>query len=96
MAPAGLVDYHSESVAVIDLSMWLGLNNSEAYHLNTPIVICSGRGVQIAFIASEVLQVETIQPSAIHLQELFNEGTHLLRLSLKLSSGIVLLLNMPY
>lgn len=91
----GLMDYHGKSVAVIDLGMWLGLNNSEAYHLNTPVIICGGGGAQIAFIASEVLQVETIQPGAIHLQALFSEGNTPFKASLKLSSGIVLLLNMP-
>lgn len=92
---AGLMDYHGESVAVVDLGMWLGLDNSETYHLSTPVIICGGEGVHIAFIASEVLQVETIQASAIHLQELFNEGSTPFKASLKLSSGIVLLLNMP-
>lgn len=91
---AGLMDYHGKSVAVVDLGMWLGLNNNEAYHLDTPVIICGGGGAQLALIVSEVLRVETIQPSAIHLQALFNEGSAPFQASLKLSSGIALLLNM--
>lgn len=92
---AGLMDYHGTSVAVVDLGMWLGLNNSEAYHLDTPVIICGGGGSQLAFIVSEVLRVEKIQSSAIHLQELFSEGSTPFKASLKLSSGIALLLDMP-
>lgn len=92
---AGLMDYHGKSVAVVDLGMWLGLNYNEAYHLDTPVIVCGGGGAQLALIVSEVLLVEMTQPSAIHLQALFNEGSTPFKASLKLSSGIVLLLDMP-
>lgn len=91
----GLMNYHGNSLVVVDLGMWLGLQSPEMYHLNTPLVICGDRSAQIAMVVNEVMQVEGVQPSAIHMQGLFKEGDAPFEASLSLDSGMALLLDMP-
>jgi chemotaxis signal transduction protein len=91
---AGLMNYHGQSIPVVDLSLWLGSNNDEIYSLHTPIVMCGDGYAQMAFIVNEVFQIEALQPVAVHLQELFDAGNTPFKASLKLDSGIALLLDM--
>ncbi len=92
---AGLMNYHGKSLAVVDLGMWLGLKSPAMYHLNTPLVVCGDRCAQIALVVDEVMQIERVQPSAIHMQGLFKEGGAPFEASLSLNAGIALLLDMP-
>lgn len=91
----GLMNYHGNSLVVVDLSMWLGLQSPAMYHLNTPLVVCGDSCAQIALVVDEVMQVEGVQPSAIHMRDLFKEGNAPFEASLSLDSGITLLLDMP-
>lgn len=91
----GLMNYHGNSLVVVDLSMWLGLQSPTKYHLNTPLVICGDRCPHIALVVDEVMQVEGVQSSAVHMQDLFKEGNAPFGASLSLDSGMVLLLDMP-
>ncbi|UJP06379.1 MAG: chemotaxis protein CheW [Nitrosomonas sp.] len=92
---AGLLDYYGKSLATIDLGIWLGLNNPEHYHLDTPIVVCGDGEARLAIIANEIMQIETVTSDAVHMQDMFREGRALFAASLKLNTGIVLLLDMP-
>lgn len=93
---AGLLDYYGKSLAVIDLGIWLGLDHPEPYHLDTSVVVCgTDRHAQLGLIVSEVNQVEPVRPDAIHMQGLFGKSEAPFTASLKLDSGITLLLDLP-
>lgn len=64
---AGLMDYGGESVAVVDLGLWLGMRDVEPYRLDTPIVLCSDGQVRVGFIVSSVAKVEEIPPDTVHV-----------------------------
>lgn len=92
---AGLMDFRGKGLAVVDLALWLGLSHAQPYDLDTPVIVCGNGVPQMAFIVNEIVRIETVKPEAVHMQGLFKAGAAPFEASLKLDSGIALLLDMP-
>ncbi len=90
----GIMDYRGNSLAVIDLGIWLGLGATESYYnLDTPIIVCGNGQTQVAFVVNEVMQVEMVTAEPIQVPNSFEESDAPLKASLNLSSGTFLLLD---
>ena len=89
----GFIDYRGKNLTVIDLGLWLGFKAKQTYNLDSPIIICGDGQAQVAFVVSEVMQVEMIKPEIIQTQDLLKEVNAPYKASLNLSSGEVLLLD---
>ncbi len=92
---AGLMDFRGKGLAVVDLGLWLGLNHAQPYDLDTPVIVCGNGEAHMAFIVDEIVRIEAVKPEAVHMQGLFKAGAAPFEASLKLNSGIALLLDMP-
>lgn len=92
----GLMDYRGKSIPVIDLSQWLGMKRTEPYNLDTPIIVCKNGQKKIAFIVSDVLQVEVIDPDSIKTENTFEESNAYFETSVNLKSHKVLLFDMKH
>jgi len=90
----GFIDHRGKNLTVIDLGSWLGFKAKQTYNLDTPIIVCGDGQAQVAFVVSEVMQVEMIKPEVVQAQDLFKETNSPYKASLNLSSGEVLLLDM--
>jgi len=93
---AGLMNYHGKSLPVVDPGLWLGLDAVENFNLNTPIIICSDRQHQIAFVVASVMAIEAVKPEAIQMQNAFSVNHSPFKASLNLDAGMVLLLDVEY
>lgn len=62
---AGLMNYHGQGIAVIDLGSWLGMGPMRPYSLETPVILCRLGAQRLAFIVSEVTGVERAPVDAI-------------------------------
>ena len=92
----GLMDYRGKSIPVIDLSLWLGMKPTEPYNLDTPIIICKNGQKQTAFVVSDVLQVEVIDPDSIKTKNTFEENNAHFEATVNLKSHKVLLIDMKH
>jgi len=93
---AGLMNYRGTSLAVVDLGLWLGLEATENFNLDTPIIICSNGKHRTAFVVTSVDTVEKVGPEAIQMQNTFVANQSPFKASLNLDSGMVLLLDVEY
>ena len=91
---AGLMNYRGESLAVVDLGIWLGMQDAQPYSLDTPIVLCREAGLRVAFVVSEAMQIEAAESAAVQMQAAFEQGEAAFTASLNLTSGLALLLDM--
>jgi purine-binding chemotaxis protein CheW len=91
----GLLDYHGESIPIVDLGMWLGQVNNTPYTLDTPMVLCSDGQHKVGFIVDQVLHVETISDATLQMVSTFEDASSPFLAALKLESGLSLLLDMP-
>lgn len=89
----GFIEYRGKNLAVVDLGLWLGFKAKQTYNLDTPIIVCGDGQALVAFVVSEVMQVEMIKPEVVQTQDLFKEENSPYKASLKLCSGEVLLLD---
>lgn len=91
---AGLMNYRGESLALVDLGIWLGLTVGEPYSLDTPIILCHDSQTRVGFVVSEVLQVVTALAGSVQMENIF-AGTALPFIAaLNSESGQTLLLDM--
>lgn len=76
-APAwmvGIMSYQGESVIVADLAERLAVRGEEAYTLNTPIVLCRVSRGLVGLIVSDVLGIESVEPSAVQMAGSLSHG----------------------
>lgn len=92
----GLMNYHGESIAVVDLGLWLGVENSESYTLDTPIVLCRNGDDRVGFVVDQVIQSESVEASTPQMQMTFEEAGSPFLAALNSETGLSLLLNMPF
>ncbi len=92
----GLIDYRGKSIPVIDLGLWLGMKPTEPYNLDTPIIVCKNGQKQTAFVVSDVLQVDMIDPNSIKTKNTFEEGNSHFEATVNLKSHKVLLFDMKH
>ncbi len=92
----GLMDYRGKSIPVIDLGLWLGMKSTESYNLDTPIIVCKNGQKQTAFVVSDVLQVEVIDPDSIKTKNTFEESNTHFEAAVNLKSHKVLLFDMKH
>lgn len=92
---AGIMNYHGEDIAVVDLGLWLLQDETEAYTLNTPIVLCGDGKHRVGFIVDRVLQAEGIGANTAQMQNIFKEANSSFLATLNSDTGVCLLLNMP-
>lgn len=71
---AGLLNYHGESVCVVDLAIWLGTAGCQRYHVDTPMLICRSGQTAVAFIVNEVIGVKQHVGDATHLHDQLQHG----------------------
>ena len=53
----GMINYAGKSVPVIDLAIRLGLNRSQSYSLDTPIILCSAGIHQTGMIVDKIISL---------------------------------------
>jgi purine-binding chemotaxis protein CheW len=91
----GIMNYRGLSLPVVDLGGWIGVEGKEAYHIDTPILLCGHRQTRIGFVVSEVMQIETVEASMLQLQgALSSGGCTPFAASLNTAAGLALLLDM--
>ena len=90
----GLMDYHGDSIPVVDLGLWLGSDADEPYNLETPIVLCGDGKNRIGFIVDKVLQVETIGANTPQMIRAFKDASSPFLAALSSDTGLSLLLDM--
>lgn len=91
---AGLMNYRGESLAVVDLGLWLGMAEGEPYSLDTPIVLCHDGQTRVGFVVSEVLQAEAAAASSVQMESTFAGAASPFMAALNSASGQALLLDM--
>lgn len=91
---AGLMNYRGESLALVDLGLWLGLTGGEPYSLDTPIVLCHDGQTRVGFVVSEVLQAEAAAAGSVQMESTFAGTASPFIASLNSASGQALLLDM--
>lgn len=92
----GLMDYRGKSIPVIDLGLWLGMKPTESYNLDTPVIVCKSGRKQTAFVVSDVMQVEVVDPDSIKAQNTFEESNAHFEATVNLKSHKVLLFDMKH
>ena len=92
----GLMDYRGKSIPVIDLSLWLGMLPTKPYNLDTPVIICKSGQKRTAFVVSDVMQVEVIDPDSIKTQNTFEKNSAHFEATVNLKSHKVLLFDMQH
>lgn len=91
---AGLMNYRGESLALVDLGIWLGLTGGEPYSLDTPIILCHDGQTRVGFVVSEVLQAEAAAAGSVQMESTFAGTVSPFIAALNTASGQALLLDM--
>lgn len=91
---AGLMNYRGESLAVVDLGIWLGMADGAPYSLDTPIVLCHDGQTRVGFVVSEVLQAEAAAAGSVQMENTFAGTASPFIAALNSASGQALLLDM--
>lgn len=92
----GLMDYRGKSIPVIDLGLWLGMKPTKPYNLDTPVIVCKNGQKQTAFVVSDVMQVEVVDPDSIKTQNTFEESNVHFEATVNLKSHKALLFDMKH
>jgi len=92
----GLMDYRGKSIPVIDLGLWLGMQPTEPYNLDTPVIVCKNGQKHTAFVVSDVMQVEVVDPGSIKMQSTFEKNNTHFEATVNLKSYKVLLFDMKH
>lgn len=90
---AGLMNYHGQGIAVIDLGSWLGMGAMRPYSLETPVILCRLGAHRLAFIVSEVTGVDKSPVDAISRQADPGVGHTPFKAVVSLPDGLVMLLD---
>jgi purine-binding chemotaxis protein CheW len=90
----GLMNYYGQNCMVVDLGIWLGLDNVVPYSLDTPIVLCSNGQSIIGFVVNEVLNLNKVDADKIQNQDAFGDVSSPFMASFSSSSGSILLLDL--
>lgn len=91
---AGLMDYHGDSCVVVDLATYLGRPGTKPYTLDTPIILCTDGLTRVGFIVDEVLQIDAVESTLMQMQRQFKESASFFLGEIRVSTGLVLLLDM--
>jgi len=89
---AGLMIHRGRSVAVVDLALWLGLERSEPYALDTPVVLCGDGARQTGLLVDEVAGVQSVAEEDVQMRASFGGDTPFAA-TLNAGSGMALLLD---
>jgi purine-binding chemotaxis protein CheW len=74
----GMMNLAGCGVPVFDLAQRLGFTNTQAYNLNTPVILCDIEGKRAGLIVRQVLGVACVQISEMPIDELFQGDSSLL------------------
>ncbi len=91
---AGLMNYHGESLAVVDLSLWLGKTEAKAYNIDTPVVLCNDGQLRVGFVVNQVMGSQEAATGTVQMQDAFDGDETPFLASLDTVAGMVLLLDM--
>lgn len=92
----GLMNLAGKSVPVIDLAIRLGLQRTESYSLNTPILLCTVNGKTAGLIIDYIIGLADIEPRAIQMHEEFDKSHSPFQYSISLETEVALLVNAEY
>ncbi len=92
----GLMDYRGKSIPVIDLGLWLGMKPTEPYNPDTPVIVCKSGQKQTAFVVTDVMQIEAINPNSIKTQNTHKNSNVNFEATVNLKSHKVLLFDMKH
>lgn len=71
----GVMNLGGEGVPVIDLALRLGLQNTQPYTLNTPIVLCTDGTRRAGIIVEKVLGIADVRETELQMNGFFREQT---------------------
>lgn len=91
---AGLMNYHGQGLAVIDLGLWLGLPDASFYDETTPVVLCRHDSRRAAFVVGDVVGVESAPAAAMQTGGGLDTGRMPFCGVLDLAGGMALCLDM--
>jgi purine-binding chemotaxis protein CheW len=70
---AGLLNLGGVAITVIDFAMRVGIQRSENYSINTPILLCAAEEQQIGIIIDSIFGIEDIDRQAIQTRSEFEK-----------------------
>jgi purine-binding chemotaxis protein CheW len=68
MYVAGLMNLAGKSITVMDFAMLLGMKRVKPYTTETPVLLCSDGGVEVAMIVDAVLDLTKVNESTLQVQ----------------------------
>ncbi len=89
----GLINFHGESIAGIDLGLRMGHANTQPYTIDTPVIFCSQEGGHIAFVVSEILEIQQCGSDAMQMHPEFKQGKQPYHAVVNTQGGLSLLLD---
>ena len=89
----GLINLHGTSIYGIDLGMSLGYPRTEAYNIDTPIILCANNDKRIGLAVSEILDIQECDPQAMQMRPEFKQGAQPYHAVVNTQRGLSLLLD---
>lgn len=90
---AGLMNFQSKCIPVIDLGICAGLVREQAYSLNMPILLCSDGIHRIGFLVDKMIGLDEIDKDKIEIHEEFNHSSSIFYGAITLDTGVSLLMD---
>ena len=92
----GLMNLKNKCIPVLDLAIGTGLNRSETYPLNMPILLCSDGTHQMGLLVDKVLGLSPIDEQQIEIHEEFSSRNSPFFGAVTLETGVSLLINIDW
>ncbi|PWY55724.1 chemotaxis protein CheW [Legionella qingyii] len=93
---AGLMNFKSNCIPVLDLAIGTGLTRNEVYPLNTPILLCADGTHQVGLIVDKVLGLSPVDEQQIEIHEEFTSNNSPFFGAVTLETGVSLLINIDW
>ena len=89
----GLMNHAGKSIPVIDLAARLGMERDQPYSLDTPILLCTDKERELAFLADRVLGLADVSEDSVQLSDQFDPASSPFLGSVAVDNELYLLLN---
>lgn len=91
---AGLMNLGGNSIPVIDLGICLGLNRTQKYSLDTPILLCSEKEQKLGLVIDSIFGLEEITGHSFQMTQAFEKLNSPFLGVIETTEGLSLLMNM--
>ena len=92
----GLMNLAGKSIPVIDLSLRLGMQRSQPYSLEQPILLCNDGSQQAGIIVDDILGLADIKSSELQMQHDFDKEESPFLAIATINTELALLLNIKH